>query len=696
MKTSGFVSYLFIFFLMFLSILAISFHRSSQQQKQSSFKFQQNDNARIILDGALEEAYAWFFKETSSPGSPAGQWLISRSTSRFDIPLEVTANQANSMIRGGFSSALSASARLIDFRSNDVTGAPYSPPSGADGGGTVEIKVRLSIQKSSFLTSPFDMVLTGIKHVEYKVVSMVSPRDNSAQRTAYSQCFPLDYALFVRNGLEEFRKTNGFSLNNEKKKLVVDQNSLSPEKRGKIYFGETDPQKQATGLRNSPPIDNFVFLNVPQSFESLVPPCSQTQQIGHDDVIALFPWLNDTLFNTLKQQESAIRSARFENLKGTFHIQTHPLPKTRYASGTEEYEKTMVYLIAKQLFGADGVYPAESGYFLLGENPDFATDMTNAGSILEGAIRKRFLYLVYLTLDFSEARVVGRYKVPFGTRGFSEDIPQEMKDKFREMQKAVLCIDLPEDTSNIPDPNLKRFLQNLPQVAARFPQVSLKSRFDTNFLYGGGQEDNVQTPPAKSSFVSPKFYNIMGTQVDVHRTGLEGFRPFNFFSLWYRKQVPIERLPEIDLFNFGDCTINARGIVHLLGNLEISAAGGGDWKIKGQGVLIADNFKITTGIQKSSPNDLLVLYTRKGRIVVDTDRPVEAVLVATNDDENGAILAQRPLKLKGGLICDYLDSTRWCDGKHVIEYDPLLKSRTDYQYQICLTRWTNFFRIFEE
>ncbi|MBF0544130.1 MAG: hypothetical protein HQM08_06845 [Candidatus Riflebacteria bacterium] len=693
--SSGFISYLFIFIVMFISILAISFHKSSEQQRQAAFRFQQGEIARQIIEGALEEAFTWFYRETSNPHSTAGQWVISRSQSPLNIPIEVTTEQAKSMTRASFFPEVSATAKLIEFRSTDVTGVPYSPPDGADGVGTAEICVKLSFQKSSFLTSSLDMAFTGLRHIEYKVVSLVSPRQNTGQRSAYSQCFPLDYALFARNGLEEFRKINGFTLNNEKMKIVVEQKSLPADKRGKIYFGETDLQKLPTGQPSNPPLENFVFLNIPESLEKLIPTCSQTVEIDQEDVLTLFPWLNDTLYNTLKSQESAIKSAHFEGLKGFFQIQTQPLPKKAYTSEPEQLEKEMIYLMAKQFPGAEGVFPPEPGFFFLGEDPDFAGNQTNAESILEGAIRKRFLYLVQFHLDFSHTSVVGTYKALLKTKSFSEAVPPEMQQEFLKAEKAALCMSLPADPSTLQNSYFENFLKNLPKLSSKFPQVSLFSRLDTNFLYGGSGE-NVQAPPLKASFPTPRFFNSQGQSIDPHRTGSEGFRPFNFFSLWYRKQLPIDRIPEIDLFNPEESLIMPRGIVHLTGNLEFTPINGGDWKIKGQGVLIADNFKISTGMQKSSPDDLLILYTRKGGILIDTDRPIDAVLIAINDQENGSVLAQKPLKLKGGLICDILDSNKWCVGKHIIEYDPLLKSSHDYQYQICVTRWTNFFRMMEE
>ncbi|MBF0409414.1 MAG: hypothetical protein HQM10_18890 [Candidatus Riflebacteria bacterium] len=688
----GFISYVLIFILMFVSILAISFHKLTGHQRQAAFHFQQHELARQIVEGALEEANMWFYRQTANPASDVGKWVITRTAANLVVPLEISSRQARTMVKSEVVPELTASARLIDFCMNDISGVPFSPQGGAEGVGTVELKVKLVFKRAGLLSGNPELSFSGVRHVEYHVVSIVSPSVNSQQRSNYSHCFPMDYVLLVRNGMEEFRKFNGFSLNNQAKSIVVEQSSLSPEKFGKIFFGETDIQKAPCGLPNSPPLENYVFVNVPESLNKVIPVCSQTVEILHSDVMTLFPGLDETLYQTLKREESAIRSAHFEGLKGKFMINTHPLPKNAYTTELELMEKDMMYLMAKQNNGAEGVFPPEPGMFLLGENPDFVSNPANAAKILEGAIRKRFLYLVSFQLDFSEAKVVGRYRAGLRTRSFSEAVPAEMRDAFKKAEKMVLCMALPDDTSNLVDSNYEKFLRNLPAVAGKFPQTSLYSEFQTDFLYGGNGED-ISNPPQKASFNSPRFFNSKGHSIDIGQTGAEGFRPFNFFTLWHKKQVPIENIQEVDLLDTENGIIKPRGIFHLKGSVDFQPINGRDWKIKGQGVIIADNFKISTGIQKTDPSDLLILFTRKGTIHVATDKKIEAVLVAVNDNKNGSVIANRPLKLKGALICDQLESYRWADGKHLIEYDPLLKSPTDYQYQICVSLWTNFIRM---
>ncbi|MBF0407195.1 MAG: hypothetical protein HQM10_07570 [Candidatus Riflebacteria bacterium] len=668
----------------------------AEQGRQIAFRSKQTEVARQIVEGALEEAYSWFNRETADPKSAASQWLISRKTDLLSIPLKVSADEAKNMVRANVSPELTAFARLVEYRTNDVSGAPYSSSDGKDCIGTVEFGVKLILNLSNSPSGKAVMSFKGVRHNEYQLASIVSPRDNSTQRSSYSQCFLLDYVLFVRNGLDEFRKYNSFSLNNEKKRIIIEQKSLPADKRGKIYIGETDPQKSATGQLTNPPVENYVFLNVPESLQKLIPPCSLTQAITHDEVLSLYPDLNDKLLAELKRAESAVKSAHFENLKGIFEIKTIPLPKKEYVSDTDMWEKNMSFLLSKQFSGAETVFPPESGHFFLGEDPEFAGNPDNAKSILEGAIRKRFLYLVHFRIDFSNARVVGKAKKGPISKSFNEAIPANAQKDFQKAEKFVPCIPLPTDLSTINnDQNLERFLRILPTIDQKYPQVSLISRYDSSFSYGGSGED-VQKPPQKAQFVQPKFYNSKGQIIDVHRRGAEGFRPFNFFSLWSRKSFPVDELQKINFLSPDEGLIKPRGIIHCKGPFNLSPNGSGQWKIKGQGVIIADSFNIAAGITKSGPDDLLVMFTRKGSIRIDTDKRLEVVLMAINDNENGSILVQKPLNLKGALICDLLETYRWADGNHQIEYDPILKSTTDYQYQICLSPWTNFVKMSEE
>jgi|GEM_PF-5426126 len=84
-------------------------------------------------------------------------------------------------------------------------------------------------------------------HHDYLVVAMVSRRNNFSARTGYSQSFPLDYSLLIRDGLKESREYSGKVPDGERKILIIDQKTLTPDNCGKICFSGTDAGNSLAG-----------------------------------------------------------------------------------------------------------------------------------------------------------------------------------------------------------------------------------------------------------------------------------------------------------------------------------------------------------------------------------------------------------------------------------------------------------------
>ena len=86
---------------------------------------------------------------------------------------------------------------------------------------------------------------------------------------------------------------------------------------------------------------------------------------------------------------------------------------------------------------------------------------------------------------------------------------------------------------------------------------------------------------------------------------------------------------------------------------------------------------------------------RGGDIILSTDQQVEAVLMAFNDNLSGMVRSVKPLKLKGGIVCDKLGfPRRWGPGKHVIEYDPRFRPQNAL-HQVWVSRSITFQRYTE-
>ncbi len=690
----GFLFYVVLFILVVLSILTVQFQQVARHQQQTAFRFEQSEAARQIAEAALDEGFAWLYAETANPRSAAGQWLIDDRKSPLTLPVTLTRGTGPSLIRGDFALDLKAQAAVIDFRTTDSKGVSYDDGTGRtrEGQGTVELAVAVALRhKGLFGAGGAAATCQLLRHHDFIVVPMVSPRDNASQRRGYSQCFALDYALFVRNGLTEFRETGGASLNHPAVKLAILQDDLPPEKRGKVFIGDTDVGRPPTGSANRPPLGNHVFLNLDAKHRGQIVPVPASRRevtILQEDVFTLMPFLPGLIEKEVKNQESSVKSVSTSGIKGIFVIETLPMSDPAFTPRRLELRDS----IAGMLEGAESTL--DPGLELVSADPGKAADRAFAASIVEGALRKRFWYLVTFILDMSQAKVhvSGKKKGKSYSKTVAMDPAQAAE--LKKLEKRSLCVRLVGPPPS--DPIQKAFLENLPVIDRKIPDhLPFFSRFDDDFCYAGSTGD-LMTPPANDTFPMPRLYNSRGIPIRAGDAGSEGLRPYNHYNFWFRQRVPPARLAALGIFDPDQKVLNLRGIVHIQGAIELGEKGGEAWIVRGQGVLIADQFRIVGPLRKETADSLLVLFTRKGSIFVDTDQPVEAFLIASGDHGRGSVRPQRPLNLKGGMFVDLLDTPTWATtGPHRIAYDPLLKSPDEYQYQLNLSRWVTFQRLTE-
>ena len=150
--------------------------------------------------------------------------------------------------------------------------------------------------------------------------------------------------------------------------------------------------------------------------------------------------------------------------------------------------------------------------------------------------------------------------------------------------------------------------------------------------------------------------------------------------------------------------LHLRGVIRVSGRVVLKGKNGNPLRVFGQGILIADEIIIESGIAKSEPEAVCVLATRgyvcnnkysKG-IFINTDEKVEAALVALGIDGGGAVYVRNhSLNLYGALIVDRLEINSWKQNvEHRIEYDPIVCGDENH-YQINLTKWVSYTRISE-
>ncbi len=177
----------------------------------------------------------------------------------------------------------------------------------------------------------------------------------------------------------------------------------------------------------------------------------------------------------------------------------------------------------------------------------------------------------------------------------------------------------------------------------------------------------------------------------VHPLILDTFSPFNKYSLWAKKNLTIDELKESKILDEKNKRLNLNGIVHCNGNLVLN----GDYKIVGQGVIIAHSITINGGISKTNKSDLCTLYANQGNIKINTEKGVNCALIAINRSFTGTIEASKRLLLHGLVIVDQLNINHWLATEHSIIYDTSFKDAEKANRMIVAT-WLNYRRTNEK
>lgn len=166
---------------------------------------------------------------------------------------------------------------------------------------------------------------------------------------------------------------------------------------------------------------------------------------------------------------------------------------------------------------------------------------------------------------------------------------------------------------------------------------------------------------------------------------LSKHEPYNRSTLWAGRNFSSSNLKHLGIIDEDKKTIKLNGIIHCAEKLTFND----NWKIDGKGVIIADSFSINGALTKTSSNDLLVLYSRKGNIALNTSEKIEAALIAVNTSYSGTIESKQPLNLHGMLLADYLNLDNWSSSSHKISFDENCCD-SEKAFQISISPWANF------
>ncbi len=673
-RRAGVAMFSAIFVMIIVGLLAMQFHYMSRQAQSSAHRFQTSEMARQLAASAMEEAFMYVFRQSDNPASPFIQKLVKRSSDidasstslenknnkGVTVPTDLTLAQAANMPMGS-RIKINATARIIDFRKNDTTGAAYFENEGI---GTLEL--RVTAEPKDEFKKQMQGACTITRHHDYKVAAIVARRDNTTQRTSYAGAYALDYAVFLRDGQEEFDSTAGLSLNPVKQKLTIDQTGLAPGEMGKIYLGNRRSKS--------------VYYNIDTARQDFIPTPHKKEKILQVDDQTVFKLLPQ-FFNQVKAQANKAVKDKGASMKGFsmsghsayFEYQRHPVTDEALSSITDLKDFRDATLVGEAKHKGQKVtteiFPA------LTIKPDNAlTD------ILEGDLRQRYFHFGYFYVDMTNCKIWVKAKKSGESKSETIEITDpSLIGSFKN--KKIPCFDA-DHFEGVTDNSIDlRYIKE--NIAGTYPEVICRIDESNRYLKGS---NTTLAHPAMFQFRSS------GSIDDPTMASV----PFAHTSLWSRRNLTAAQLVEFGIYQPAQKKLKLQGIMQF--NEAITLGSDGDIEVEGRGVLIAPGITINGGIKKKPGTDsICVLLTRGYPITVNTDKTIEAALISMGrSDRNGYVTASKKLDLVGCLAVDRLNIAKWAENvEHKIQYDPAFK-RNESLYQVSVNRWVTFERMVEQ
>ncbi|NLI74945.1 MAG: hypothetical protein GX442_00725 [Candidatus Riflebacteria bacterium] len=670
-RRQGIVSAMVVLVIVVLAILMVQFHQVARQSQSTTLGLEQREIAHQMVEVAMEEAFTRLLRESLDAKSAGAAWMIRKDSQAYALPTPFASKKIQELARSNQDPVLEADATIIqsDFRAVDSRGNKYY---GSEGVGSIRLSVRLWILSSARSNGrpPYAEL---IRCHDYKVVSVRTKRDNGVERNAYAQNFPLDYALLVRKGFEEFNASPfGKNLDNDAKRLVIAQTGAA-DTQGKVLIGGTGSDKP-------------VFLNVHEKFaptdgSGLVPkPSKETMQVTFDDCLVLFPKLKEEIKKAVDQalgdltantpegadppSRETVESQIMEKLRaalyGIFTFRHLPMVRDSYSGTDLEEEKRVIDLVASKESGAKA--NTQRGIEIIGDSLA-AFSSSPPDQILEGDIRSRFLKRVDFRMEGKEGGEID-----------AATIEKLKKDT------ATYCTEAAEGDDGT------ALVNGLRELSQKY-STDLFSRFIASYPYKTGLAGD----PAPG-FKTFSFRNVSGAAVPLETSGDTGVQPFFHVNLRGKRMETSDELAAVGIIDADKGTINLNGYADVQDSVTIGQAGQ-TLKVKGQGGIFSAKGSITinANIVKESDEDFCVFFTRKGNIVVNADE-VQASLVAMGSG-GGRIGFNKPVKVKGAVVAEYLSLDSWAAGTHTFTYDPVLKSRSQDLYVVNLGQSITFQRL---
>lgn len=668
-KKRGVAFFIVIAIMFILSLLMLQFHFSSRQAQSTAHRFQSSEMARQLAATAQEEAFTYLYNKTTlsfdsgsyEPNDVTKQILNREisiedrldnkdSVKGIDLKVPLTQELADDLQPGVMD--IKATARIVDFRNKDYKGNTFYDKEGI---GTIEIAVTVKAKENRKKAFPGSCNM--IRHYAYKVVSIISNKEN--RENSYVENSLLDYVLFLRNGQEEYDTTNGVSINPPDTTLEVnakDETATNDNLLGKINLGYQANKHQCLNLaEGSDMLESSDEKTIDELNEEIA---------GKDSTVNdIFPIFREELQKTIEGEGLKLVDLTGHTLKFFHKYSPFPVDNT----------------IGKGIT----IKPVDK-----------------LKEIIDCDLRKRFFNEGYFKFDLSKCTItmseVGAVSPESQANGAKLD---ELKSK------VIYCLDL-QNLKNVELENKVQEYQNklnfkklenfIKDTDKKKPERKIASRaffgLNEEYPYCKGEEEETFKP-------QNQFYKISKESTPSDNTKDSDWS-FGHFNLWNKRLLELNSktndFVDLEIYDKENNILHLRGVMHSVSPITLGEENK-TLVVDGCGVLIANGITINGAIKKKNPKSVCVLMSRDADININTNKEIQAALIALGRNTRNCIIhSNEELNLKGAIIADKLNLSSWKKNvNHKITYDSALAPVKDI-YQINITRQVSFERITEK
>jgi hypothetical protein len=659
--------YLAILVLVVLSIFMIKYYDVSRHARWTAFRLEKDEILRQMAESAMEEAFCRLQVEAESQDSETMKAFQTPTASAFEIPLALTPEKLVARwVPAGLNPQVVAEARILHYRVKDSAGNPFfcdTETGISEKIGVVELKVRASLKMPFQALGDERSQVTLVRHHDFKLAALVTPGEGVVSRTSHAQTFPLDYALLVRDGFEEFKQTNGESLNPPENITVRVEQPTDEAAFGQIFFG---------GTADLPAERNHVFLNLTDEHAALYPklphrppaqegnpyPASCCEKITEQKFLELIPEQKAAK----EAHEAAVGGGAYEHdtWKGSWGYIINTIePITLWLEPSQPSENAAV--AQSREIAKTSIAQGQGNSYLANRNPGIrilplkeaaAMAPDFPGKILRGDIRQRVTYNSEAYIDLTQAK-----------HHLAKMLTAAAHYTHFPLLASSSAVESEENARS--DSQLS--------IVATFVALPYKPGIEIS------DRASVAKAVEKPGFVSPNFFTRSGTACSLLENECLPCRLSELFAAVFRSKAEMEYF---GLISTTDKKLRLHGLWEICGE-RLTLADAGSLTYSGKGALLCrQGFDVNCGVVREADDpEAICLFgdfsETPSSLSVPPNLEIQAGIMAMNEMKTGAVVPKTGLNLLGTFAVDRLKTQSWpSNQEHSIRYDPVFKRKT--------------------